>query len=167
MHIITYFCYDTFVHKNSTSGFSLFELLIVLSITVIIAGIVIGVFSIYKRNNDLKLAVERSVNILKDARNKTLTSEGDSQYGVHFEASQVILFAGSSYNPADPSNVVYALPTTVQISSTALVGGGADTIFKRLTGETTQSGTVTFQLIAEATRSEVIDIRSTGIAYVQ
>lgn len=143
------------------------EVLIVIGIITIVAGIVTGSFSVFKRNNDIKFVVEQSIGILKDARAKTLSSEGDSQYGVHFESSQVVLFTGPAYNPSDASNITYTLPATVLISNTALAGGGVEVVFKRLTGETAQPGSVTFQLVADAARLETITIQSTGLVYVQ
>lgn len=155
------------MYKQKTFGFSLLELLVVLAIISIVAAIVTTAFSTYRSNNDLKFAAERGVSMLREARAKSLSSENDMQYGVHFETAQIVLFAGSTYNASDPNNVVYAFPSTIQIFPITLTGGAVDVIFKRLTGETSQDGTVTMSLTADTSRTKTINIERTGLANVQ
>lgn len=143
-------------------GFTLIELLIVLAIATILLAIVLGGFSNLRQSSDFTLAIDEATSFLQEARTKTLSSENDSVYGVHFETSQFVLFTGATYNPASASNKVYSLPSSVEISSVALTSG-ADVIFKRLTGETATGGTVTFQRTDEPSITKIIEIEPTGL----
>ena len=160
--IIAYMLYN-----HIMKGFTLIEILVVITIAVILFAIVVSGFSGLRQSSDLTLAVDDSISFLQEARAKTLSSENNSIYGVHFETSQFVLFVGNTYNPADSSNKVRALPSTIEISSFILGGGGADVIFKRLTGETGNDGTVTFRQTSNPSVLKVIQIPPTGLAGVQ
>lgn len=148
-------------------GFTLIEILIVLAIAAILFAVVISGFSGLRQSSDLTLAVDEAVSFLQEARTKTLSSENDSVYGVHFETSQFVLFAGATYDPVSASNKVYSLPSSVEISLINLVGIGDDAIFKRLTGETNTDGTITFRQTSNPSVLKVIQILPTGLASVQ
>ena len=85
-----------------------------------------------------------------------------SKYGVHFEASRVVLFKGNTYDANDPDNEEYLLRGNT-LSPITLTGGGSDVVFERLNGKTNQSGTVTISSVSDPSRSKVITIRGTGI----
>ena len=148
-------------------GFTLIEILVVITIAAILFAIVVSGFSGLRQSSDLTLAVDDSISFLQDARAKTLSSVNTSVYGVHFETSQFVLFVGDTYNPLDSSNKVRALPSSVEISSILLNGVGDDAIFKRLTGETDNGGTVTFRQTSNPTVTKVIEILLTGLVGVQ
>src|SRR3989344_9266077 len=148
-------------------GFTLIEILVVITIAVILFAIVVSGFSGLRQSSDLTLAVDDSISFLQDARAKTLSSENNSVYGVHFETSQFVLFVGNTYNPADSSNKVRTLPSTIETNSILLSGVGDDVIFKRLTRETDNNGTVTFRQTGNPSVLKIIEIFSTGLAGVQ
>ncbi|OGZ44836.1 MAG: hypothetical protein A3J54_00695 [Candidatus Ryanbacteria bacterium RIFCSPHIGHO2_02_FULL_45_13b] len=148
-------------------GFTIFELLLVIAIIGILLAIVISGFSNLRQSSDFTLAVDEAVSFLQEARAKTLSSENDSMYGVHFETSQFVLFVGDTYNPANASNKVRVFPSSVQISSTNLTGGGSNVVFKRLTGETDTKGTITFQRTDDPSITKIIEVVSTGLASIQ
>ena len=97
-----------------------------------------------------------------EARSKTLSSEGLSQWGVHLSGDAIALFKGVTYNPADAATRVRGLPSTVLL--TWNVGGGSDVVFDRLTGATSQPGTLALTLYG-ASESKVINILASGITY--
>ena len=143
-------------------GFTLIEILITIAIAGIIMLIVTGAFSSATGIKALEKDTGVVLSLLEQARNQTLSAKGALVYGVHFEADKAVLFSGASYSSSDPSNVIEPINPLVQISTIALAGGGSDVIFKRLTGETDQSGTVTFSIVAGQTK--VITIFTTGVA---
>lgn len=148
-------------------GFTIMELLAVIAIAIVLFAIIVSGFSGLRKSSDLTLAIDEAISFLQEARAKTLSSENGSVYGVHFETSRFALFVGDTYNPADSSNKVHILPSTVEIGAWSLSGGRDDVIFKRLTGETNNSGTVTFRQTSDPSVLKIIEISSTGLAGVQ
>ena len=130
-------------------------------LTVVVSGLVS-----FRKTSILTSSVELVASSLLGARTKTLSSEGGYQYGVHFESDRVVLFRGASYVAGDPNNLVTVLPVEVEVSSIALLGGGADLVFARLTGVTSQYGSVTVRVKSDVARTRTISILATGIVDV-
>ncbi len=144
-------------------GFTLLEILFAIAIITIAITIVTFSFSKLNSQQALDKSADLVVSTLNEARSLTLSSKGDSQYGVHLEASQVVLFVGSTYSSSAPTNVVTSINSLVGIKNITLVGGGADIIFKRLTGGTDQTGTLEVFLIANTGSFHTITISGTGV----
>ena len=147
--------------KNS--GFTIIETLFVLIILTLLVSIV---FVSFRKLNDSKIldtSTLLATSILDEARSLTLSAKNTSQYGVHLEASKIVLFKGSSYSALATDNVVTTLNTQVAIRNIGLNGGGVDVIFDRLTGETSMAGTLELYLKASTTMSNTITVRSTGV----
>lgn len=143
-------------------GFTLLETIMGLFIIVVIMTMFLGAFSSFRESNDLQTAHSTIIGTLKDARGRALASENNNTYGVHFEASKAVLFRGSAYNSSDASNEPYILPPTAKISTISLTGGAVDTIFSRLGGTTTASGSVTISSKNTSARIKTITITTTG-----
>ena len=127
------------------SGVTLLEILISVAIIAIVATMLVGVFSAWRASGDLENARSNIIGILKDARSRTLASESNTTYGVHFETEKAALFKGNVYNSSDPANENYNLPGSIKINDISLTGGAVDTVFTRLLGTTTASGTITLE----------------------
>ncbi len=128
---------------------------------------VVGVnsFSPLNRGEALQLEADKIVSLLGKARAETLAAKGGAQYGIHFEERKIVLFAGATYSASDAGNRLQALHSDAKISAVSLSGGGSDIIFQKLTGKTAQRGTITLALVSDASRTKVITITATGIAY--
>ncbi len=148
---------------NKSLGFTLAETLMVVAITVMVSMIMFFSFSNYSSTEALSKDQARVVSVLEKARALTLDSYNSSQYGVHFATSTVTIFTGTTYNPANSSNLVTTLNPRVQISNITLVGGGSDILFNRLSGETNQMGTTTLSLVANDSVTRTVAIYSTGL----
>lgn len=147
-------------------GFTLVELLVV---ALIIGLLALGVFTVLprlKKNSDLNSAAQAAASLLIEARSRTLSSEGASQFGVHFAPSTITLFTGAVFNPSDASNRAVVLPISVEISCISLGAGASSTVFARLTGETTQYGFVNFRLKSETDTIRTVAITETGIVFI-
>jgi prepilin-type N-terminal cleavage/methylation domain-containing protein len=142
-------------------GLTIIELLIVISIFGIITLVIVKTFSLFNTNQALDKDTQAIVAFLDDAKSKTLASKDANQYGIHLASSSVTLFKGTSFSSSDPENKVYALDRTVYIFTQALVGGGTNIIFSRLTGETSQSGTITIAS-TRASSTRTVTIYKTG-----
>jgi prepilin-type N-terminal cleavage/methylation domain-containing protein len=146
-------------------GFSLIELLIVLAIMGILTGIVLSTFQVYKKSQALDKDVETIVETLRQARSQTLSSQNASKYGVHITSTAITLFVGSTYSAGSASNQDFSLQVSDAVLSINLVGGGSDVVFNRLTGDTSQSGSVVISS-ASISRTKTVTIYSTGLVTV-
>lgn len=143
-------------------GFVFIELLVVIFIIMLLAGMVLAGFRFFQNKMGLDETADQLVNVLRLAQNKTLASEGQSSYGVHFEVNNFTLFAGSSYNPVSPSNQQYNLANGLEIFDVSLAGSGQDIIFNRLNGRTNQAGQIRLRMTAEQTQIRDIYISFAG-----
>ena len=142
---------------ENQKGLSVIELLLVLSITVILAGVFVSPFRSFQDTQAVQNAQDSILSVIIDARTKTLSSLSSKSYGIHFSESpttssqQLVEFSGTTYDPNDASNVTVALSNNARITNVSLNGGGVDMIFNRLTGGTNQYGTITLEVSPAAT----------------
>lgn len=139
-------------------GFTLIELLIVLAIVLLLAATVSTLSSNTYPKNQLITESEKIVETLRKAQSSTLSGKQDVPWGVHFSATQMTLFAGSSYAARDSQyDEEHLFPDGVTVA------GLEDVVFISLTGATTNIGTIT--LTSDATgETEIISVNASGLA---
>jgi prepilin-type N-terminal cleavage/methylation domain-containing protein len=142
-------------------AFTIIELLIVIGILGLIAVIAIPSFATLNSNQALEKDTHSVVAYLDDAKSRTLASRNSSQYGVRFASTTITLFRGSTFNAADPENLVFYLNSTTYIKTATLTGGALDVVFSRLTGEANQTGTIVVAS-TRATTTRTVTIYKTG-----
>ena len=123
-------------------GFTLTEILIVLSLLVILSVSTLVVFQTVAEDSALRTSAQEVYSVFADARTDTLASKNDTVYGVHVSSTEMIYFVGDTYTPSLGTNVSYPLSRNVTATS-SLTGGATEVIFERLTGNTSASGTIT------------------------
>lgn len=144
-------------------GISLIEVLIVISIISIIVAIAIPSFSSFKNNQILKNTTEDIISLLSEARNNTISSKNSMNYGVHFEEHRIVLFPGITYTESS-SNKEIVFEDIITIPSQdgiALYGGGDDIIFNRITGDTSNYGTIKIQI--NNNLQKIINVNKIGV----
>lgn len=144
-------------------GFTAIEILIVLSVVVILISIAIGSLSKVKENQVIKDSVQDVLSSLDKARTETLSSLNSSEYGVHFQADQVIIFKGKVYSAGASTNEIISISSPASISNVTLAGVSStsgDFYFNRLSGAPSATGTVT---VSSTNFSKIITISATGI----
>lgn len=151
---------------RTARGFTLLELLIVVAVLALLAGIILSSFTEFRNSKVLDTAVEDVLTLLSQARGDTLASKDDYQYGVHLEADRVVLYRGATYSGGDANNQTTMLDDALEITTITLVGGGSDILFDRLTGKTTQSGTFVIRVESDTAKTRTITVNGTGIASV-
>ncbi len=152
--------------RTDFRGFTLLELIITIGILTIISVATLSGLMSFRAESALRKAVDNAENVLKDARSKTLSSINGYSYGVYFTASTTTLFRGLSYAPAaTTTNEILYLPQEVEISNVTL--SASSTAFRRLTGEATATGTVTFRLKRSPTKTKTITIYGSGLYATQ
>ncbi len=146
-------------------GFTLIEILLALGILAIIS--ILGVMSLSNVNKDRALVVEteRVLSLISKARSFTLSAKNGGAYGVHFETQKAVLFKGPTYTSGIVTNEIQAINAEVKISAISLVGGGTEVLFSKLTGATTQTGTITLSSVRNSSQTKTVIIVGTGIAY--
>ncbi len=143
-------------------GFTLAEILVVITILVLVSGIVLASIRGYIREQALSGTVASITAVLSDARTQTLSGNAGAQYGVHFETDSVTLFSGATYSEGAAGNEVITLDSRVILADINL-GGGSDVVFEKLTGDADGAGTLTIELAADASRQKIITIHETGL----
>lgn len=139
--------------------------MIVLAILCIIAAIIFTSFATFAKSQSLDKDTDGVVEMIRKARTMTLNSQYASQYGVRFASSTVTLFPGSAYTASTSNQTVY-LSSNTKISALSLTGNTTDIIFQRLTGETSQNGTITVSS-TQSGRSHIITVYKTGVVEVK
>jgi type II secretory pathway pseudopilin PulG len=154
-------------HRSySTDGFTIIEVLVVVSIAVVVGTIMLVNFSLQKSKTDLHAITQGVASGLRSAQNKTVSSENYSSYGVYFNSSatpnQYVLFKGATYSSRDTSaDAVFKLPSTYEFSLVS-IGGGNEVDFTSLTGVTTQAGSVGIWLKNDHTQTEAVYVNASG-----
>jgi len=93
-----------------------------------------------------------------------LSAKDSYAYGTHFEFSRIVLFRGATYSSSDTNNKTVLIDGAVEISNISLAGGGQNALFQRLTGKTSQSGTITIRLKSDNSKTKTITIEASGVA---
>jgi prepilin-type N-terminal cleavage/methylation domain-containing protein len=144
-------------------GFTLIEMLLAIVLLGIAVTFVVLSFGKLNAEQALDTSVESAVSVFSEARSMTLSSVNDSQYGVHLESAQVVLFKGSSYSSSDSANVPTTLNSQVALRNITLSGGGSDVVFNRLTGATAKTGTFELYLKSATTTYKTLTVGATGL----
>ena len=148
--------------SKSAIGFTLVEILISIAVVGIFSSVILLGYNAISSSADLRTATSQILDILNLARTRTTASLGSSSYGVHFEQSQFVMFKGTSYDVSDPDNVFYLLPDSVEIVEITLAGGGPDVVFDRISGKTSNNGTLKVRLKNNTPRYRIITVLLSG-----
>jgi prepilin-type N-terminal cleavage/methylation domain-containing protein len=122
-------------------GFSLVEILVLISILAIIALISMSAFQSFSRSTSLAVAGEEARSLFSKARSDTLSSRRAMSYGVHVEDGSLTFYEGAVYSSTSPANVTYEFIGGVT-AATSLTGDVQSVSFSRLRGEASATGTV-------------------------
>lgn len=147
-------------------GFSLIEIIVVLSISLILMVAVIVSFSSFRGESEFNKSVEDILIAIQLARSKTISSENFYQYGVHLETGRITVFKGIVFSENDPENLRTDLSSLIEISDIFLNGGGSDIVFQKVTGKTENYGTITLRIKSSPSKTRTINIKSTGVTDV-
>jgi prepilin-type N-terminal cleavage/methylation domain-containing protein len=147
-------------------GFTVMEVLIVVAVLAALATVTFSAFSNLSKSRILEKDAVSVVSLMNEARSLTLSSLEDSQYGVHLESSEAVLFKGLVYNSSDPDNQTITFHQRVTLSTISLVNG-PDVIFKKLSGSTEQFGTTTMTLSSNPIQQKDVILFTTGIVEIK
>lgn len=156
------------INKNrNLAGFTVNELVIVITMLTILGIIVVSNFSSFIKSSEASNGAQEFANVLKLAQSRTLSSENYSQYGVYLNTTvtphQYILFKGATYATRIISeDNVYSLPKSTEFSTITL-GGGNEIDFNRIDGTSQQAGNVTVRSKTDTSHLKTVYIDNSGI----
>jgi len=141
------------------------EVLIVIALTMILTAISIAGLREFSHNSGHKSAAYVVLGALEEAQARTLASDNDVAYGVHFETTMVVIFEGTSYIAGDSDNDERTLPVRTSITNISL-GGGSEVFFERLSGNASPTGTVTVAVTDDTTINKIVTIYASGLSEI-
>lgn len=153
---------ESFLDRKRIKGFTLIEIIVAILVLSVAAVLVIPAWKSFSDNVNLENTRQMIEAKIKLAKNYSLGSLGDSVYGIHFDVlnNRFVLFSGGAFIDGAPTNQIFNLPSNVEIYSVGLSGGGNDLVFGRLTGGTSNSGTVGIRIKTDNSKSRQIAINS-------
>ncbi len=119
-------------------GFTFIEVLVVMGImTTLLALSIVRATSI-ERRAPLSATVTTVLADMRGAQTKAMSgyTQGETTaqaFGINFQTNQYVLFKGTSFNGADPTNAAFPLPTNITFSVIDLPG--ASIIFDKGSGD--------------------------------
>ncbi len=146
----------------TNKGFTLIEIIVVVAIFLILGALAVPELRYFQAQTTLNDDAKAIINILRLSQNKTLASEGATNYGVHFENKSYVLFAGSTYSATATTNVLYNLSPKIEIYEINFNGDGQEIVFNRITGTTSQYGAVKLRLTDSPGQTKTISVDETG-----
>ncbi len=144
----------------SIKGFTIIELLIVLTIVAVLVGVTSLPVIRFRREQALQNTTNAVLTVINEARAKTLAGTNNTNYSVRFESDRAILFQGAAYQSTSGTNQIFLYESPVVLGTVALSGGGSEITFDRLRGTTAQHGTLQLQLPGFS--STTITVTTTG-----
>jgi len=150
-------------YPNHNWGFSLIEVLIAVSVLTILTGLIAPGFNFFRQQSAIDSATQEIIHTLRLAQNRTLASEGDSNFGVYFETNKFVLFKGLTYSASATDNEIHNFDSSLNISAINFGGAVAYVVFERLTGTTANYGSLVIGRTGDASQNRTIHIDQSGI----
>lgn len=136
-------------------GFTLLEVLLVISLIAIVSGIGVPVYQSFQIRNDLSVATNTIAQSLRRAQLLSQAVEGDAMWGVYVSGGSITLFQGADYVTRNISyDEVFDLPTV--ITPTGLI----EIVFDKFTGIPQDAGSLVLTSVNDST---TITINEKGI----
>lgn len=132
--------------RRKNSGFTLLEVIIVVTVLAILAAIASGIYSNLGKNTELNSVAETISFDLRRAQSRAMVGEGGFKWGIHFVNGATDYYEAFS-TPTDYSDAGKVVVATTTLSngitfSSPAAGFSTDVIFNKITGTTTASSIV-------------------------
>ncbi len=157
---------DTRTVPCAERGFTLLEIIIVISILGALLSMILPPLTSFRQKSILNTEAQEMTTLINKARLSSMSSKNDHQYGIHFEAGKIVLFEGTTYTAGAETNEEHLFNAVITLAPITINGGGAETIFQKITGSTDQNSTTTLKVTANNSASTTIIILPSGIATI-
>lgn len=154
------------ISTRASRGFTLLEIIIVISILAILLSIILPSLTNFRQKSILNTETQEMTTLINKARLSSMSSKNDQQYGIHFEAGKIVLFEGTTYTAGAGTNEEHLFNTALTLAPITINGGGAETVFQKITGSTNQNSTTTLKVVTNTSASTTIIILPSGIATI-
>ena len=114
---------------NRRPGFTLIELIVVMSIFVISVAATAPFLGSFQRTQTVETHTQSLIQLLRRAQHRSVTGQRGSAWGVHMEDGQMVLFAGTSYETRDPH-----LDERTEVRGPLQFSGSGEVVFQPVTG---------------------------------
>jgi prepilin-type N-terminal cleavage/methylation domain-containing protein len=124
-----------FLKNKSKTGFTLFELLIVIALVVLIMALAFPIGIDFFQEQRVEEETATLADNIKIAQARAMAGQNDSAWGIRFNApeqGQYTLFQGDSFD--DPGRDT-TYDEVFYMSSGAETGGATEIVFEKLTGK--------------------------------
>lgn len=149
------------MHTNK--GFTLIEILVVISLTMLLAGVSSVVYGNIQVSTQLNETSSQIAQNLRLAKEQSASGKNNAAHGIKFDANQYTLFQGSSYLTREVSfDRVYVLGSGLSLATTLI---GNEIVFSKGVGDPNTNGTITLSHIVNGSRS--ITINNYGVILEQ
>ena len=118
------------VKGKRLKGFTLVELLLVIAIVAILAGVSFPYYSKILFRNSLSISNQAISQSLRRAQLLSQSGQSDSQWGIYAQANSLTLFSGATYATRDSS-----LDELHNLSEGIVLTGDTEIVFEKFTGE--------------------------------
>jgi len=138
------------------NGFTLIEVLLSIALITVLAGVAVPTYFTLFAKNDLDVAKNQVAQSLGRAAFLSLSSDGDTTWGVKILTGSVIIFKGANYAGRDVDyDEIYS------ISSSIIISGLTEFVFNKLTGLPQTTGSITLTSVNGDTRTITINSKGT------
>lgn len=145
-------------------GFTLVEIMVVIGILSLLILVVSVNIRSFQTHSQVTQAAEELASILREAQSRSMAVVNGQNHGIHFDedSNAYTLFEGTVFSEGAPTNVVYSLDISIELTSVSLADAGSDVVFEKLTGSTTDSGLVTIASKLDGSVNQTVTITNEG-----
>lgn len=148
------------IQQHTQAGFSLIEVLIIVTIIGILAVVVITNFSDNRQTVLLKTTTQSIASEITRVHSDALAGKGNDDQSIRFASTTYERFGSDTYDPDASDIVLFEIDPSLLISTT-LSSDGVLT-FYRLTGEANETATITVAVADDLSKYEQIRIGPRG-----
>ena len=140
--------------KASHKGVSLIEVLAVIAIIGILAGVSVGSYFYFKRGANFDLSAQQAANLIRRAQNKSVAIDNDDAWGINITNQQAIIFKGANF-----AGRTQSFDEKTALTEITTISGSSQFIFNKFTGFPVSPGSLT---VGNGSTSKIIQVNAKG-----